>query len=589
VGASSARSVAQPDTTPDEGIVLLEPDDLGTVDDFTLFDLAGDNHQLSRHSHRKAVVLVSHGIGCPIVRLQMPALAELAEEHADDVTFLLLAASPQDEFEDLLKDVAEFEVPFPVLRDDAQLVSRDLGIRRTAEAIVVEPTSGRILYRGVLDDRLDYGAQKKEATEHYLADALADVALGRKVRRPWTKARGCLVFYEGPDPGEELEVSYSDEVAPLLVDNCIGCHRPGGIAPFAFTSYRKARGWSPMMREVIRTKRMPPWGADSHHGTFQDDMLLAPEEARTLVQWAEAGAPRGEGPDPLAEFDFEALPRATDMPFGELGEPDLIVELPFEVPLPATGLVPYIYGTVPAPFEEDRWLKACAVLPGNERVVHHAFMFLRYPPERADEQPDYGVGVNSYFAAYAPGQQIVPLPEGTGALIPGGSGITFQLHYVTTGREETDRTRFAMWFHDEQPDNDFQIESAWDDEFVVPAGVERWPYVAEKTFEQDVILYELFPHMHYRGRTARYDVHWPDGRVETLLSIPRYDFTWQLLYRLEEPLHLPAGTKVVFTGSFDNSERNPLNPDPTVRVPFGLQSEDEMFIGYLGFARQGRR
>ncbi len=516
------------------------------AENFALLDHEGRFHELQRYADRRAIVLFVYGVGCPLARKSLPALRELRDAfEPQGVTFLLLDANPQDTRESVSREAREFGIDLPVLMDEAQLVAGGLGVERTAEAIVIDPANWEIAYRGPVE-------------------RLRDALEGRP--RSGTAA-GCLVtFLQRP-----REISYAEEIVPLLRRRCLDCHATGGVAPWAMTDFASVRGWSAMMREVVRTLRMPPGQIDPHVGSFRDDRSLSPDEARLLVHWIESGAPRGGGPDPLAA----AARAAPDWP---LGEPDLVLELP-EQEIPATGIVDYRYLRIEVGNAEDRWVRAVDLRPSNPRVMHHA---LASRPE-----PDGSPWIEGLFAAYAPGRDPEALPHGTGRWLPAGSTLRFQLHYTASGRPETDRPRLALYFHEAKPEHELRVAAALNRDFEIPPHAPHHEASASHLFEREVILYSLTPHMHYRGKQVRFEAEHPDGTREMLLSVPRYQFDWQRPHLLAEPRRLPAGTRVVVRGAFDNSARNPQNPDPDRAVRWGEQSFDEMFIGYLVYRDAG--
>ena len=271
------------------------------VDNFRLLDHKGASHELYYLSDAKAVVLMTYGNGCNIVRNTLPELKQLRERFAErGVEFLLIDPNLQDRRDAVAKEAAEFNVDFPILVDDTQLIGESLAVTRTAEVFVIDPKTWKLVYRGPVDDQLAYGAQKP-ATKHYLADALDAMLAGKAVAVKTADAVGCLVNLPERDQREaHARISYSEQIAPLLTTRCVTCHRNGGVAPWAMTGYDMVRGFAPMIREVVRTKRMPPWHADPHYGSFVGERSMSIEETRTLVHWIEAGAPRGTGPDPLA-------------------------------------------------------------------------------------------------------------------------------------------------------------------------------------------------------------------------------------------------------------------------------------------------
>ena len=544
------------------------------VDDFALLDHEGRSHRLSYYADRKAVVVFVQGNGCPIARNTFPALAAVRQELVPrGVVFFGLNANPQDDRESVAREAREYGIDFPVLIDETQLVAESLGVTRTAEVLVIATEGWRIVYRGPVDDRLHYDAQRP-ARAHYLRDALLALLEGKSIETPVREAPGCLIHFPDRDRTERESISYAGEIAPLLARRCVDCHREGGVAPFALTSFAVVRGWAPMIREVVRTRRMPPWHADPHFGRFANAIDLSIEEQRALAHWIEAGAPRGGGPDPLVE---DAPPPA---PEWALGPPNLVIAAP-EQSIPATGVVPYQYENVEVPIERDAWVRAADLRPSNPRVMHHGVAWILYPEGREPPKTEGPRFTRGMFAAYVPGREAHPLLEGAGYFLPAGARVRFQLHYTTSGRPERDVPRLGFYLSDEPLAHELKTGAAARFDFAIPPGAADHREVAERTIERDILLYQLTPHMHYRGKSMSYEAHYPDGRSETLLSVPSYQFNWQRRYILSEPKPIPAGTRLVVRAAFDNSERNPANPDPGAWVRYGEQTFEEMLFGYF--------
>lgn len=405
-----------------------------------------------------------------------------------------------------------------------------------------------------------------------LVDAVTAFLEGRSVGSAArsTIAGGCPIV--GDDRASA--VSYAADVAPILRAKCQACHRQGGIAPWAMTSYDVVRAWSPRMRLALMTGRMPPWHADPLFGEFAYDRSLSVEQKRTLVRWIDAGGPRGPGPDPLTT---NPPPPGEEWP---LGKPDVVLELPLQE-VPATGTLDYRYVQVPAPVNRDTWVRAVHLAPRNPAVMHHAALFLEYPVIWQHQQPQWHGGAAGFFGAYAPGLQPLAFPADSGGFLPVGANLLFQLHYTANGGATTDRPRVALYFHPRPPAREARVVAGINAELVIPPNAEDYPVEATYVFDKAVTLHGLLPHMHYRGKRFRYEAQYPDGTREVLLSVPRYDFGWQTFYTFQTPKPMAAGTKIVMAGAFDNSPRNPVNPDPSKEVRWGHQSWDEMFIGYL--------
>jgi len=549
------------------------------VENFRLLDQAGRSVELYRAADAPAVVLYTHGIGCPVVRRSVPELNRLQAKYAEKgVVFYMLNANSQDTRDELAADAREFSLTIPILKDPTQRIVHALGSRRTAEALVLDPQDKwKILYRGPVDDRFDYGAQKPEADNRWLEEVLETHLAGTPVIPQRIETKGCLISFL-----EDTPISYAADVAPILAAKCVSCHRPGGVGPFAMTDYRRVKGWSEMIRETLRTHRMPPWHADPAYNSFHNSLDITVDERRTLLAWVEQGAGRGEDDDPLAD----ATPgRDSDW---TLGTPDHVVQLPEPEKLRAEGLFDYRYINVPSGLTEDRWLRAVEVLPTAEGAVHHALIFVMYPPEYAHLQHDPEGGLDGFFASYLPGGNVQPYPKGTAQFIPAGSTFVFQMHYNATGKEEVDQTRMGLYFNGGPPPEVLHIRAAAETRFEIPPHAADHPARATYRFDEDATLLGLSPHMHYRGSRFRFDAQYPGGREETLLSVPWYEFDWQPMYYFDKPVDIAAGTRIVCEGAFDNSRLNPRNPDPSQSVRFGEQSHEEMFIGYLSYSQPYR-
>lgn len=554
-------------------LALAVPAAATTVDNFVLLDHAGDAHELY-YGDPAAIVVLVQGNGCPIVRAALPTFKALRDEfEPQNVRFLMLNANLQDDRRSIRNEAAEWAIDMPVLDDSTQLIGESLGLIRTGEVLVIDPASRQLVYRGPIDDRLTYERQKAAANDHYLRDALTAQLAGEPIAVAQRDAVGCLINF--PErKADHAQISYSDTIAPLLKEKCAVCHHPGGIGPWAMTSYTMVRGFAPMMREVIRTKRMPPWHADPHIGIWVGDRSMSDEQTRTLVHWIEAGAPRGDGPDPLA-----TVGAASDV--WPLGEPDLVLEVP-PFTVPASGVVDYQFPVIKNPLTDGVWVSAATVIPGDRNVVHHVLVGASNGPSTAPRNEESVF--DNYIIGYAPGNESARMPEGTGVFVPAGADFLLQMHYTPYGKEAVDRTRIGLYFADQAPGNFLRHQVVLDPTIRIPPNAGRHEEVAYYPFERAARLHLLVPHAHYRGRSSRFELQYPDGRSEVLLSVPNYDFNWQRTYEFAEPKAVPAGARLVHRTEYDNSAANPGNPAPERTVPWGLQSWDEMLYGAFSFS-----
>lgn len=545
------------------------------VTDFRLLDTQEQSHQLRRQTDAKAVVLMITGNGCPIVRQNGPKFQSLKEKFSGKrIRFWMINANSQDDLASLRTEANKLSITIPVLKDESQLVAYSLGVQRTAEVIAINTKDWSIFYRGAIDDQLVEGASKPAPTVNYLEDALQAFLGGKEIAEPKTRAAGCIVHYEGALGKPATVPGYAHDVAPILASRCASCHSEGNIGTFNMSDYKTVKGYSDTLREWILNKQMPPWHADPHYGKFRDDRSLPVDEARTLVRWVDAGCPRGDGEDSLV-----ALARNPPQLEGwVLGKPDYIVRPTETMKIPATGTVEYITNIVESPILEDAWLHAAVIRPDNKKVLHHAIVYLEVPEKHGKGEVDV------WLAGWGPGYRMAAYPEGTGKFLPKGAKLRWQIHYTTEGSEQTDLTELGLYLLKEKPPVEIHVLPVLSPDFRIQPNNRDSRTMAVREFHRDTMLYEMNPHMHKRGSWFRFEALYPDGKFETLLSVPKYDFNWQTGYVLAEPKLLPAGTRILCTGGFDNSRHNPSNPDPNKEVVWGEQSWEEMFIGFITVA-----
>jgi hypothetical protein len=531
------------------------------VDNFRLVDNNSKGHELFYYKNSAAIVVVSYDAASPFAAQAAAAVQAMKTAYAGkNVTFLMLDSNPADTEAGVTAAAKSAGFDVPVLIDDAQLVGESLGVSHVAQAFVIQPKTWKVVYSGPVDDRFA-GAKpiRGAAKAAYVKDAVDALIAGQSVKVPSVKLASPSLAFPGRDHQADFaKISYEKQVAPVLAKNCVACHSEGGIGPFAMTSYEMVKGFAPMIREAVRTDRMPPYNADPHLLPLKDSMNLTNADQQLLVHWIEAGAPRGEGADPLK---LNAKPA----PEWELGTPDKIITLP-AFAVPASGVVDYQNPSVMNDMTEGRWLRASQVKAGDRRAVHHLL--------------SNGVG------GYAVGAETTVYPQGTGTWVAPGQKFQFQMHYTPYGKATTDTTRVGLYFYPKGEDPTIVRRSA----VIANIGIEIGPNeprhqeTAYITFPADATLFTVFPHAHYRGENAQVFLKKPGSdKEELILSLPKYDFNWQRGYDFATPLAIPAGTKLITRYEYDNSANNPANPDPTIKVTWGEQSFEEMQYTALGF------
>ena len=503
---------------------------------------------------------MSYHPSCANISDSVNYLSELNAKYADqDIEFLLLDSSGAGRIE-----ASERDLGLPLLDDAAQLVSASLQIEQGGEVLVFNPERLSLFYRGAANQSLD-------TTLQTLLDGDVDDTVKSDVA-------GCTIEYPMRDKLVASPPDYTTEVAPIIIENCAECHRWGGAGPFALDSYISLLGWSPMIREVVLNKRMPPIQVDPVIGHTDSAQYLSAQTLQTLVHWMDAGAPRGDNPvDPL-----ELVPTEKIFEW-ELGEPDFIVETPANE-IAAVGIQDYLYTEATLPFDRDVWVRAFQYNPGKETVLHHLMTFISPADEDFwGDEADNEISTRRFLGSFIPGNNPATVfGEGAGILIPEGHKLSMQFHYVTNGLATTDETSIGLYFYDE-PQGHELLTKAISPRFVIEPYDSNHAIEASYQFEKPVVVTSVRARMNFRGKKMKFEVHTAGGKQRDVLSIPAYNYGWQPHYHLSEALNLEAGDSIHVGGAFDNSYSNPFNPDPSEEVTFGLESYDEMFTGYVTY------
>ncbi|HEX3725824.1 MAG TPA: redoxin domain-containing protein [Pirellulales bacterium] len=542
------------------------------IQNFRLRDAHGKDFSLDDFKARKFVVIAMLGTECPLAMLYAPRLEEISERFAaQGIGLIGINSNQQDSISELAAFVKIHGIKFPVLKDVGNVVADQLGAERTPEVFVLDQDR-RIAYRGRIDDQYVVGRQRPKATRDDLVVALDELLSGRKVSEPVTSVQGCRIGRVHTPQGEAL-VTYTKQVAPILNQHCVECHRAGEIGPFSLTNYAEVVGWADTIGEVIDDNRMPPWHANPKYGHFSNDRRLSDEQKQVIHDWIAAGTPQGNPkdlPTPPTFAEGWRLPR--------LDQEIFMSDHEFNVP--AEGTVDYKHFVVDPGFTKDMWVQAAECKPGNRAIVHHIIVYARPPAGRHRHVPaTIGRGL---LAATAPGARPLLLPEGTAKLVPAGSKLIFQMHYTPNGKAQKDRSSIGLMFTPaDQVQKEVNTVSIDNMMLLIPPRVPDYKTEVWFTFHRDTQLLSLYPHMHLRGKSFSYEATYPDGRKEILLDVPHYDFAWQASYEFSEPKHMPKGTRMHCVAHFDNSVENVANPNPNRIVTWGDQTWDEMMIGFM--------
>ncbi len=540
-------------------------------------DVLGGEHHLSDWRDRSAVVVAMTSTTCPLSKKYLPTLRELATSWSPrDVATLLVNAVATDQVDDMRQIAESLKGTAIYVHDPQGQLAGAVGALTTTDVILMD-ASRTVVYHGAVDDQYGFGYTKQAPRQTYLVNALESHLSGRPPLVKATAAPGCaLPRGAGSAPAS---VTYHNRISRLINQHCAECHRQGGVGPFELTSYDDAVAHGPMIKLVVQRGIMPPWFAATPTGQgvspWSNDRSLSALEQEDLCKWLDGGMPEGEAQDAAAPREFAD---------GWLiGKPDAVFEMPQPLPIKARGVMPYQYVTVATDFDEDKWVQAIEVQPGNREVVHHVLVFDELP----GQEDRFRGGVNGFFGAYVPGNGTLIYPDGIARRLPRGAQLKFQLHYTPVGRPTQDQSRIGLIFAKAPPQHEVHVAGLAKTDLNIPPHADNYADSAQRKLPADIQVLSLLPHMHLRGKACRYELIDQQGETTVLLDVPRYDFNWQLPYRYAQPKLLRKGSTVKFTAWFDNSSNNPANPDPSRGVPWGEQTFDEMLLGYVEYIVPG--
>jgi len=449
-----------------------------------------------------------------------------------------------------------------------------LGAVTTTDAFVIDGAR-TLVYRGAINDQYGLGYSKDAPTKNYLRDALSAVLRNAPPAIAATTAPGCsLDLPATKTSAPATAMTYHRDVARILQSNCVECHRQGGVAPFSLETMADVTENAGMMRKQLERGAMPPWFAapapEGVHSPWANDRSLSPRDKSDLLTWLQSNRPAGDPKD--------APVRRTYSPEWSIGTPDLVVQIPQPIAIKAEGTMPYQFSFAPTNLTEDQWVQGYEILPTDRSVVHHVIVQVHEKGKSLRDRPE---GADGYWAAYVPGNTSHVYPDGFARKLPAGSTISFQIHYTPNGKATKDQIRIGLIFAKAPPRYEMKTVALADRDLNIPPGDANHLETTQRPIPYDMHVTALMAHMHVRGKSFKYEITYPDGKTETLLDIPRYDFNWQLRYDYAIPKVFPRGSTVKVTAVFDNSPGNPANPDPSKLVKWGPQTYDEMMIGYF--------
>ena len=560
---------------------------------------------------------------CPLSQAYGPVLGALADGFAGEQIRFVGVICECNAPADVEAYRKAFGITFPIYLDTDFKLAEVLDATITPEVVLVD-RDRLIRYAGRIDDRYKVrGVMSPGDPDQELRTAILDLVAGREIKKPWTQAVGCpLDRPERPKPSDapgtmtdKASVTFHKDVLPFLHAHCQCCHSPGQAGPFNLLSYDDAVEWIDIGLEEIDARRMPPAQIESDL-EFAGPKAPTSAEIAMLREWVAAGKPVGNVADTpkLAPLpDYSAFQE-------DLGPPDIVIEQPEPTQLGAHGNDVYRNIVFPLKRDGDLRLRAIQFLPRNRKIVHHALVGhlpretleeavrehggrdgFGHPDDRAGGfQDSHGIGFRvppvrddgqpraSFVGGYVPGVRAMAAPADAALVIPAGCDITAQVHYVRTGKLETDSSRIGIWLDRQPPRKVTTMIYVSGDFAVVPPGVTDFRVRGSWTLPQDADFVSVVPHTHQLARWVELRATLPGEKQSLLLlRVPQWDYNWQSPYILKQPRRFPAGTRFEAECSFDNSSANPRNPfKPPQNVWHNETIHDEMLLPMFTFASE---
>lgn len=578
--------IPRPDATLTEQPLILKPTEHGVghlVPDLALLTLEGQSAPLSRYRWKLGTVVALFSATCPISGKLGPEYARLEKLCAESgLGFILISAVPGDTVADLRKYAADHGLHAPVLQDPSAALLTALAATTTTEVFLLD-AAHTLAYRGAVHDQYGLGYSKPAPTQPYLRTAMTQLMAGERIRIAATTAPGCALDLH-PAAGvaasttapQAASVTYHHQIARIMQAHCIECHRTDGLGPFSLETLADVTDHAAMIRKQVERGVMPPWfaartGNQQADTPWANDCSLSARDKADLLAWLAS-------PDrPAGDPAHAPIPRKFAGAW-TIGTPDATFTLPRPIAVQAEGTMPYQRATITTTFPEERWVQAYEIRPTAPQVVHHVIVRVH---EKGRKVVDSDEGGDGYWAAYVPGNTYRIMPPGHARRLPAGATISFQIHYTPNGKATEDQLQIGLIFAKEPPKFEVKVAAVAHPKLRIPPGEANHVEVRQQPIPFDMLFSGFMAHMHLRGKAFKYEVTYPDGKSETLLDIPRYDFNWQLAYDYKQPKFIPRGSVIKITAAYDNSPANPANPDPTKTVRWGAQTYDEMMIGYV--------
>lgn len=539
------------------------------IENFALIDQSGRVNELYKMTNKKLIAFYSFGLGCPIVRKNLSKVKQLSDKYSSDLNFYFLDSNLQDTREKLIREFEEYNLTAPILIDDTQEVARSLNINRTGEVLLVEPNTWKIIYRGPINDQFNYAADSGKAKNEYLEQTINSYLNNEEIVQNKIDSLGCAItVFELP------KANYYAEVDKIFEKKCWTCHEK--IEPKMSFSYDDARAWSKMIKEVIKTERMPPWEVDDYYTKIKNDFRLSKEEKNIIYGWIANNFPMG---DETKKAKFLKGNKGTTA----VANADITLPMAKEFVIVSTEKKRFYYELLMQNGPKDLFITEVNFNLSNPAPFHGASLIIsknRLPASSTDFD-QRGIPIKDEFNFnILKTFDLKGYSNKFAYRIPQNAYVYLWLHFRLSAKEEQIFvTTYLTKYKGKEKPVEIKVKVVGK-KFNVPANKEFFKFTNTIKIPKDTQFYALMPHLHARGSYFNLKKRIPGGTIKTLYA-SRVLQKSDILFELDGPIFVEKGSELINEFEYNNSVTNEANIDFNKEIPYGPDFyENEMGAVY---------
>lgn len=390
------------------------------------------------------------------------------------------------------------------------------------------------------------------------------------------------------------EVTYHEDIEPIITTHCTPCHQPNNVAPFSLLTYEDVAPRAKFIGHVTKTKYMPPFKADNSFQHYKNENILTPDEIQLIQDWVAGGMVKGKkNAKPIHDLHASNTDITSTLhPEGNKSE-SLKIGMQQSFVLPEKGKEEFRFFHIPLNNQIEKYIQSIRFIPGNKKLVHHSRVMSDTSGTTAGlnglSESDTAIYqyqtkplADPFLFGWVPGNDQIVFPEGTGKKLYPGTDFIFNMHYSPSPIIVSDSSSIHIQFADKPAEREVVTLTLKEDNisnlpFVIKANTSPVFYMRSEMIEEDFSLISIMPHMHLLGKRFKAFAVTPGGDLIPLINIPDWDFNWQMTYTFKNYIYVPKGSVIYAEAQYDNTQQNPRNPThPPKDVGYGWGTKDEM-------------